>query len=197
MGGEIYMIGSLVIAFFTAAAVGVMNLIVKAFEVWMNHKYQTKKLKLEKEMSINESIEEKAQLFIMNADKIAKAAKEFCEVNKRNLNGSMPKIQVTKYSLQAIDDLNEGMEKTFSEITSIKLIMPESKYKNKIIDDLEEVRSICEKITSITIQVESNKEQLEYIEQKELEIKKEISFLQNYVDKSINKINCYINKDLK
>lgn len=191
------MIGSLVIAFFTAAAVGVMNLIVKAFEVWMNHKYQTKKLKLEKEMSINESIEEKAQLFIMNADKIAKAAKEFCEVNKRNLNGSMPKIQVTKYSLQAIDDLNEGMEKTFSEITSIKLIMPESKYKNKIIDDLEEVRSICEKITSITIQVESNKEQLEYIEQKELEIKKEISFLQNYVDKSINKINCYINKDLK
>ena len=35
------MIESLVIALFTAAVVGVMNLIVKAFEVCVNHKYQT------------------------------------------------------------------------------------------------------------------------------------------------------------
>ena len=185
---------SVKVALWTAVIVGIANLIVKIMEIKLNHKYQRKKLKLEKQMSINESVEEKAQLFIMSADKIAKAAKEFCDVNKRNLNGSMPNIQANKYSLQAVDDLKE---KTFSEITSIKLIMTDSSYKNKIIYNLEKVRSICEKIASITIQVESNKEQLEYIEKKELEIKEEIKFLQNYVDKSISMINCYINEDLK
>ncbi len=115
----------------------------------------------------------------------------------------IPKTEVARFlenhmnhAVQAGDNLNEGMEKTFSEITSIKLILPDSNYKDEIIDNLEGVRSICEKIASITMQVERNKEQLEYIEQKELEIKKEISILQNYVDKSISRINCYINEDV-
>lgn len=191
------MIESLVIALFTAAVVGVMNLIVKAFEVCVNHKYQTKKLKLEKKMSINDSVEKNARLFLVSADKVATAAKEFCEVNKMRLGNAIPENQAHNHAVQAGDNLNEGMEKTFSEITSIKLILPDSNYKDEIIDNLEGVRSICEKIASITMQVERNKEQLEYIEQKELEIKKEISILQNYVDKSISRINCYINEDVK
>ncbi len=59
----------------------------------------------------------------------------------------IPKTEVARFlenhmnhAVQAGDNLNEGMEKTFSEITSIKLILPDSNYKDEIIDNLEGVK---------------------------------------------------------
>ncbi|MGH1846748.1 hypothetical protein ABE869_08040 [Enterococcus gilvus] len=186
---------SLKTALILAIVAGIVNVMVKSFEIRTNYKNEKNRMNLEVLLERNKTLEKNIQEFISGVDSVMKNASGFSSISIRHLDKEISSSEYEKIIINQQEEINNGMEITFQTITSIKLLISKSKYKMKMIEYLEKCRFDIEESVSKVIEYEVYKADRDMMISldNEMQVLKERT--QQNVDKSIELINEYFNED--
>ena len=145
---------SLKTALILAIVAGIVNVMVKSFEIRTNYKNEKNRMNLEVLLERNKTLEKNIQEFISGVDSVMKNASGFSSISIRHLDKEISSSEYEKIIINQQEEINNGMEITFQTITSIKLLISKSKYKMKMIEYLEKCRFDIEESVSKVIEYE-------------------------------------------
>ncbi|EOS8119558.1 hypothetical protein BUK62_RS00150 [Enterococcus faecium] len=186
---------SLKTALILAIVAGIINAIVKSVEICMNNRNEKKRMKLEVLLERNGTLEKNIQDFLSGVDSVMKSTTGFPFASIRHIDKEISTSDYRRIIIDQQDDINAGMEVTFRTITSIKLLISNSKYKMKIIEYLEKCRADLEESVSKVMENEVYKNDRDMMESLDAEIEVLRGRAQHNVDKSIQLLNEYFNED--
>lgn len=178
-----------------AIVVGIVNIMVKSVEIKQNKKNAEEKMKLEGLLDRNKKIEQLTQDFLFGVDLVIKSTKGFASASIRVIHKELGIDQYQSIITKQQDEINKGMETTFRTITSIKLLIANSEYKEKIIELLEKCRENIEEAATETMDSEYSKYDLDCMESLAYELENIGKKTQKNVDDSIDLLNKYFNED--
>ncbi len=178
-----------------AIVVGIVNIMVKSVEIKQNKKNAEEKMKLEGLLDRNKKIEQLTQDFLFGVDLVSKSTKGFASASIRVIHKELGIDQYQSIITKQQDEINKGMETTFRTITSIKLLIANSEYKEKIIELLEKCRENIEEAATETMDSEYSKYDLDCMESLAYELENIGKKTQKNVDDSIDLLNKYFNED--
>lgn len=178
-----------------AIVVGIVNIMVKSVEIKQNKKNAEEKMKLEGLLDRNKKIEQLTQDFLFGVDLVCKSTKGFTSASIRVIHKELGIDQYQSIITKQQDEINKGMETTFRTITSIKLLIANSEYKEKIIELLEKCRENIEEAATETMDSEYSKYDLDCMESLAHELENIGKKTQKNVDDSIDLLNKYFNED--
>jgi hypothetical protein len=178
-----------------AIVVGIVNIMVKSVEIKQNKKNAEEKMKLEGLLDRNKKIEQLTQDFLFGVDLVCKSTKGFASASIRVIHKELGIDQYQSIITKQQDEINKGMETTFRTITSIKLLIANSEYKEKIIELLEKCRENIEEAATETMDSEYSKYDLDCMESLAHELENIGKKTQKNVDDSIDLLNKYFNED--
>lgn len=186
---------SLETALILAIAAGIINAIVKGVEIWLTNKTEKKKMKLKVTLERNSTLENNIQEFFFGVDSVMKSVIGFSSDSIRHIDKEISTILYQSTTTNHMDSINEGMESTFRTITTIKLLIPETKYTAELIQSIEECRENLEEAVTEVMEYVVYKTDRDFMETLDKEVREIRKKIQKNVDDSISLLNKYFNED--